>query len=175
MSEEIGNDLIVDFGDRMRLSESEAEDALSEEAARIETKKQVRFSEGTDVHCFQYPSKEEIFKRWISKKEKEILTLKMIRDVGSIRHVLSTIPMEELDKETLYGCVGLEALITTKVMNFLKAKKRLHARSIVEMQDHFEYEDLAAYAMKSSLESRERAHKLAAGYAEILSPIENGA
>ncbi len=167
MSKEIGNDLIVDFGNRCRLKELEAQ-------AMTETKKQVRFSEGADIHCFQYPAKEEISKRWISKKEKEFLTLTMIRDVGSIRHVLSTIPMEDLDKETLYGCVGLEALITTKVMNFLKAKKRLHARSIVEMQDqdHFGCEDLAAYAMKSSFESRERAHQLAAGYAEILPPID---
>ena len=94
----------------------------------------------------------------------------MTRDVGSIRHILSTIPIEEVDKETLYGCVGLEALITTRVMKFLKAKKRLHARSIVEMQDDFGCEDLAVYAMKSSLQSRERAHKLAAGYAEILPP-----
>lgn len=172
MPEEIGNDLIVDFGNRRRLSESDIEDALSEEAAMMKTKKQVRFSEGTDVLCFQYPSKEEICERWISKKEKEFFTLTMIRDVGSIRHVLSTIPMEELSKETLYWCVGLEALITTQVKKFLDAKKRWHRRSIVEMQDHFGCDDLAVYAIKSSLESRERAHKLAAGYAEILSPVD---
>jgi len=172
MSEEIGNSLIVDFGIRRRPSEVEAEDPVSEEAATIKTTKQVRFSEDTDLQCFQYPSREEVSERWISKKEKEIIARKMLRDIARIRHVLSTTPMEEVDKEILYACVGLEALITSQVMKFLKVKKRQHTRSIVEMQYHLGHEQLAAYAEKSSLESRERAHKLAAGYLEILSPFD---
>ena len=76
--------------------------------------------------------------------------------------------MEEVKKEALYDCVGLEALMSSKVARFLKEKKQCYARSIVEMQDCLSEEELTAYAASHSSQSRERAQKLAAGYSEIL-------
>ena len=163
-----GDDLIVGFGNRSRPSQ----DTGNENVATIKTSKQVRFSEDVAVHCFQYPSREEVARRWNSEQDKDVLTQEMIRDVRSIRHVLATTPMEELEKETLYGCVGLEALVSSRVMNFLKKRKREHSRSVVDMQAYLGGERLAAYAANRSFESRERAQKLAAGYSEILSPID---
>eukprot|EP00985_Skeletonema_marinoi_P003672 scaffold1601_cov140-Skeletonema_marinoi.AAC.9 len=167
-----GDDLIVDFGNRRRPSQ----DTGNANAATMKIEKQVRFSEDVAVHCFQYPSREEVARRWNSEQDKDVLTRDMIRDVRSIRHVLATTPMEELEKETLYGCVGLEGLISSRVINFLKKRKREHSRSIVDMQAYLGGERLAAYAANRSFESRERAQKLAAGYSEILPPIdEDGA
>eukprot|EP00984_Skeletonema_dohrnii_P007627 scaffold2782_cov78-Skeletonema_dohrnii-CCMP3373.AAC.8 len=165
-----GDDLIVDFGNRRRPSEDNTGNDAN--VATMKTEKQVRFSEDVAVHCFQYPSREEVARRWNSEQDKDVLTQEMIRDVRSIRHVLATTPMEELEKETLYGCVGLEALVSSRVMNFLKKRKREHSRSVVDMQAYLGGERLAAYAANRSFESRERAQKLAAGYSEILSPID---
>jgi hypothetical protein len=77
--------------------------------------------------------------------------------------------MEELEKETLYWCIGLEAHVSSKVTRFLKDEKRGHTRSIVMMQDCLSDEQLAVYAMTRSFQSRDRAQKLAAGYCVILS------
>jgi len=163
-----GDDLIVDFSDQRRTSDTVGDD---EETATTTTtmNKQVSFSEDIRIQCFQYPSREEVSKRWHNERDKYLFTQEMRRDVCSIRYLLSTTPMESLEKEVLYGCVGLEALVSGKVTRFVKDKRRGHSRSIVEMQHHLGEEQLSAYAIRRSSESRERAQKLAAGYSEILS------
>mmetsp|Transcript_1803 Transcript_1803/g.2847 ORF Transcript_1803/g.2847 Transcript_1803/m.2847 type:complete len:170 (+) Transcript_1803:88-597(+) len=161
-----GNELIVGFSDRKRTSDTVGDD---EETAATTMNKQVSFSEDVRIQCFQYPSREEVSKRWHNERNKYLFTQEMRRDVCSIRYLLSTTPMESLEKEVLYGCVGLEALVSGKVTRFVKDKRRGHARSIVEMQHYLGEEQLSAYAISRSSESRERAQQLAAGYSEILS------
>jgi len=114
-------------------------------------------------------------RRWYSKRDKSIFKQEMKRDIQSIRYQLSITPMEALEKEILYGCIGLEAHVSSKVARFLEEKKRGYARSIVEMQDCLSDEQLAAYAEARSSESSERAQKLAAGYSSILSESDAGA
>jgi hypothetical protein len=150
--------LIVDFGNRRRPSALEDTDS-----------KQVSFSEDITIHRFQYPSSEEVYKRWHSKRDKSLFTQEMKRDIRSIQYLLSISPMEEVEKETLYWCIGLEAHVSSKVTRFLKDEKRGHTRSIVVMQDCLSDDQLAAYATTRSFQLRERAQKLAAGYWEILS------
>ena len=166
-----GDDLIVGFGNRRRLLE---ETGNENEAAMEILEKHVRFSEEVAVVCFQYPSREEVSIRWHSKNDKYAYEQELVRDVHIIRHALSTTPMEEVEDEILYECVGLEALITKRVMKLVKEKRHWHSRSIVEMQAYLRGDQLAEYAENSSFESRERAQKLAAGYAKMLSPT-NGA
>ena len=164
-------DLIVDFPYRRRqtsVSVLGTGGEMEMAAAKTTRTTKVRFSDDTAIHRFQYPSREEISKRWHCKGDKLIFTQEMTRDVRHIRYLLSTTPMEAVDKEILYVCVGLEALLTSKVTRFLKEKKRVHTRSIVEMQHFLSDEQLAAYAMSHSSQSRERAQKLAYGYLEIL-------
>ena len=177
-----GNDLIVDFGHRhwRRTSESDTgtgggggggkvtATATKTMAMAMAMERQVSFSEDVKVNCFQYPSTVEVSKRWYSKRDKYFFERELARDVQNIRGLLSITPMEDHEKEVLYDCVGLEALVSSKVMRFLKEKKRRHARSIVEMQYRLSEEQLAAYAASHSSQSRERAQKLAAGYSEIL-------
>ena len=167
-----GGDLIVGFGNRRR----PIEEIGNENVAAMEMlEKQVRFSdEEVAVVCFQYPSSEEVSTRWYSKKDKYAFEQEMVREVQSIRRGLSTTPLEEVPGWILYACVGLEALITKRVMRFVKEKRHWHSRSIVEMQAYLREDQLAEYAENSSFESRERAQKLAAGYAKMLSPT-NGA
>ncbi len=158
-------DLIVDFPDQRLLSGT----GRDMKATTTTTKKlKVSFCEDTVTHYFQYPSSEEVSKRWHCKGDKYIFKQEMARDVRSIRCLLSTTPMEAVENEALYGCVGLEAHLSSKVTRFLKDKKRGHARSIVEMQHFLNEEQLAACAMSHSSQSRERAQKLASGYLEIL-------
>ena len=57
-----GSDLIVDFGDRRRLSETDGEVPAAT--------RQVSFIKDIVVHYFQYPSTDEVTKRWNSKKDK---------------------------------------------------------------------------------------------------------
>jgi hypothetical protein len=84
-----GNDLMVDFSYRRR--------PLSTDS------RQVSFSEDMTIHNFEYPSSEEVSKRWQSKSDKVLSTSEMLRDIRSIRRLLTTRPIEELEKETLYG------------------------------------------------------------------------
>ena len=176
-----GNDLIVGFGHRHRRQTAESDTgtcgggggkvtatATNTIAIAMTMERQVSFSEDVIVHCFQYPPTDEVSKRWNSKRDKYFFEQEMARDVQSIRDLLSITPMENHEKEVLYDCVGLEALMSSKVTRFLKEKKRRHARSIVEMQYSLSEEKLAAYAASHSSQSRERAQKLAAGYSEIL-------
>jgi hypothetical protein len=152
-----GNDLIVGFSDRRRPTASDNDS------------KQVSFSQGIAIVSFQYPSRKEASKRWYSKRDKCLFKQEMQRDIQSIRYQLSITPMEALEEEILYGCIGLEAYVSIKVTRFFKEKQREHARSIVEMQDCVCDEQLAAYAVARSSESIERAQQLAAGYSSILS------
>ncbi len=166
-------DLIVDFVDRRRLrsgisGQMEMEMAATAMSTTMKRQVKVRFSEDTDIHYFPYPSREEISKRWHCRRDKYLFTQEMARDVRRIRYLLSTTPMEAVDKEALYVCVGLEAHLSSKVTRFLTEKKRGYTRSIVEMQHYLGEEQLAAYAMSHSSQSRERAQKLASGYFEIL-------
>lgn len=158
-----GEELIVGFGNRRRSSEAEIIDV-----APMKMEKQIRFSDEVAVVCFPYPSMEEVSRRWHSKTDKTAREFEMARDVQSIRRVLSTTPLDELEEEILYACIGLEALVTKRVMKFVKEKRRWHSRAIVEMQAYLMGDELAEYAQNSSLESRERAQQLAAGYAKML-------
>jgi hypothetical protein len=160
-----GNKLIVEFSERRRSSSY----AGSEKTSPTTMIKQVRFSEDISILSFQYPSKEEVSKRWHSKRDKAFFAQELVRDIRSIRYLLSITPMEMLEKETLYGCIGLEALVSGKVTNFVKEQKREHSRSVVGMQYRLSDDQLAEYAENRSLQSRERAQKLAAGYSAILS------
>ena len=163
------NDLIVDFGHRhpRRISASGADTGTGGEVSATNTRR-VSFSEDVTLHCFQYPSKEEVSKRWHSKSVRNMFKQELARDVRSIRCLLSIAPMEDFEQEALYDCVGLEALMSSRVTRFVKDQKQEHSRSIVEMQDYLSEEQLAAYAESHSSQSRERAQKLAAGYLEIL-------
>ena len=168
-----GNDLIVDFGHchLKQTSETDGNDLIVDFGHRrspANADKQVSFSDDIIVHCFHYPSRDEVSKRWNSKTDKHFFDQEMARDVLRIRCLLSITPMENLEKEALYVCVGLESLVSSEVMRFLKKQKRDHARSIVEMQYCLSGEQLAAHAASQSLQSRERAQKLAAGYLKIL-------
>ena len=158
-----GEELIVGFGNRRRSSEAEIIDV-----APMKKEKMIRFSDEVAVVCFPYPSMEEVSKRWHSKTDKTAREFEMTRDVQSIRRVLSATPLDELEEEILYACIGLEALVTKRVMKFVKEKRRWHSRAIVEMQAYLMGDELAEYAENSSLESRERAQKLAAGYSKML-------
>ncbi len=166
-----GSDLIVDFGYRRSPSRTGGGGGVTATKTMVMAmtmERQVNFSEDVIVHCFLYPSRDEVSKRWHSKRDKYLFEQEMARDVRSIRCLLSITPMEVVKKEALYDCVGLEALMSSKVARFLKEKKQCYARSIVEMQYCLSEEQLAAYAESHSSQSRERAQKLAAGYSEIL-------
>ncbi|KAL7435872.1 hypothetical protein ACHAXM_004942 [Skeletonema potamos] len=160
-----GNELIVEFSERRRSSSY----AGNEKTSPTTITKQVRFSKDVSIIIFTYPSRDEVSQRWHSKRDKALFTQELVRDIRSIRMLLSITPMEELEKETLYGCIGLEALVSGKVTAFVKEKKREHSRKIVEMQYFLSDDQLAAYAESRSLQTRERAQKLAAGYLAILS------
>ena len=106
---------------------------------------------------------------WYSKNDKSIFRKELKDDIQSIRLLLSFTPMEAVEKEVLYECVGLEPHLTKQVTRFVKEKRRRHIHSIVEMQDYLSEENLSAYAIRHSSEMGERAQKLATGYLKILS------
>jgi hypothetical protein len=160
-----GNDLIVDFVDRR--SSYDADKQTSE--SKMKVKKQVSFSRYVTSYCFQYPDKEEVSKRWHSKKDKTRFMQAMDHDIQILRCRLTTTPVEELEKEILYDCIGLEAHVSSKVMRFLKTSRRENVRSVVKMQHCLNDKQLAEYSMSRSLSSRERAQNIAHGYSVILS------
>jgi hypothetical protein len=129
--------------------------------------KQVCFSE-IKTTLVKYPSREEISERWDSKKERDVFEYEIMRDVQEVQRLLSTTPLEAVETEDLYKFVGLENLLSKEMMHYVRDEKREHVRSIVKMQHMLSDEQLAACAMQSSSQSRERAQKLAAGYWAIL-------
>ena len=179
------DDLIVGFGEKRRLSSNNDYEVMEMEmesapplpettaaAAATATRtadKHVTFSEDIHTRSFQYPSKEELSQRWHSKEDKFLFKQELARDVRIIRHILSTVPMEALEKEILYWCLGLEALVSSQVTRHVREQREWHARSVEEMQYRLDADQLAVYAMKRSLQSRERAQNIAAGNWQILS------
>jgi hypothetical protein len=153
--------IIVDFVDRRPSNDA------AKQTAKM--KNQVCFSRRVTRYWFQYPDKQEVSKRWISKKDKTLFEQAMGHDVQSLRCLLTTTPMEEFENDILYDCIGLEALVSRQVMRFLKERKREHVRSVVKMQHCLNDKQLAEYSMSRSLSSRERAQQIAHGYLVILS------
>ena len=156
-----GNDLIVDFVHRRPSNDTVKQTS--------KMKKQVCFSPYVTRYCFQYPDKEEVSKRWLSKKDKTLVMQAMEHDVQILRYRLTKTPIEELEKEVLYDCIGLEALVSIEVMRFLKERKREHVRSVVKMQHCLNDKRFAEYSTSRSLSSKEGAQKIAHGYSVILS------
>jgi hypothetical protein len=161
------NDLIVNFVERDRLADSYS--SSNGEETRMDVKKQVRFGEDITTYHFQYPDEYEISRRWISTDEKSLFSQEVARDVRILRCLLSSTPMENVDEETLYECLGLECHLSNEVMQLIKERRKRHPRLIVQMQHKLDQDQLAAYSISRSLESRERAQKLASGYFTILS------
>ncbi len=89
----------------------------------------------------------ETLKRWHSESDKYVFKQELARDVRRLRFLLSVTQIGDLEKEALYDCAGLEALVSSRVTRFLKDQKRRHSRSIVEMQDCLSEEQLAAYGI----------------------------
>lgn len=118
-----GSDLIVDFYEQRQPSET-----CGKVPATM--KRQVRFFEDVVVHCFQYPSRDEVSTRWYSKKDKSIFRRELKADIQSIRLLLSYTPMEAMKKEVLYEYVGLEPHLTKQVTRLLKEKRQRHIRSM---------------------------------------------
>ncbi len=58
--------------------------------------------------------------------------------------------------------------VTSRVTRFVDEMRRGHARSIVEMHYYMSEEQLAAFAVSHSSQTRERAQRFAAGYSGIL-------
>lgn len=165
-----GNDLIVDFVERSTSQlADESYSSSNGEETRMDVQKQVRFGEDITTYYSQYPDENEISRRWISTEEKRLFTQEMSHDVRILRCLLSSTPMEFVDEETLYECIGLECLLSIEVMQLVKERRKRHPRSIVQMQHKLDQDQLAAYAISRSLESKERAQKLASGYFAILS------
>eukprot|EP00985_Skeletonema_marinoi_P020026 scaffold11708_cov75-Skeletonema_marinoi.AAC.1 len=69
-----GNELIVGFSDQRRASDTVGDD---EETAATTMNKQVSFSEDVRIQCFQYPSREEVSKRWHNERDKYLFTQEM--------------------------------------------------------------------------------------------------
>ncbi len=161
------NDLLVDFGHRHpRRTSNTTGDGGGEESAT--NTRRVSFSEDITVRYFQYPSRDEVSTRWHSQRDRNVFQQELARDVRSLRLLLSVTPMEDLEKEALYDCIGLEALVSSNVARVVREMRQGHARSIVEMQDYLSEEELAACAMSLSSQSRERAQRLADCYSEVL-------
>ncbi len=157
------NDLIVDFVPRRRPTMT----SCSTAETNSQEGKQVCFSE-TKTTLVKYPSRKERSRRWDSKKERDVFEYEMMCDVQEVQRLLSTTPLEAVEKEDLYKCIGLENLLSTRLVYYIKDKKREHVRSIVKKQHMLSDEQLSACAMQSSSQSRERAQQLAAGYWVIL-------
>ena len=130
-----GNDLIVAFPSSSSDSEG----------------KQVRFSEYIYVHSFPYsPSKRSLD----AGTPRGTNSYSNKNWQGSSRHsrLLSTTPMKTLEKEVLYRCLGLEALVSNQFTRFLKEMKEDYSSSKVELQYRLTDEQLTAYAMSHSLQ-----------------------
>jgi hypothetical protein len=162
------SDLIVDFVPRRRPTTTSCSTDEKNANRNRDGGEQVCFAQTNTTTIIKYPSREERSRRWDSKKERYMFEYEMIRDVKDVQHLLSTTPMDAVEKEDLYKFIGLENLLSRRLAHYLRDKKREHVRSIVKIQHMLSDEQLAACAMQGSSESRVRAQKLAAGYWVIL-------
>ena len=87
-----GSDLTVDFGYRRSPSSTGGGGEVTARNTMVMAmtmERQVNFSEDVIVHCFLYPSRDEVSKRWHSRRDKYFFEQEIARDVRSIRCLLS--------------------------------------------------------------------------------------
>jgi len=125
-------------------------------------KAKVRSVSFADVSEFLEPSKSEkdIASAWYSKEEKNNQVRTVLRNAAEVSRVLET--GLALKHEDLFETVGLENLISPRLMRMSKTEIQRHAQSIIFAQTRCDDPALLSRLSKgSSLPSRQRAYERA--------------
>mmetsp|Transcript_31115 Transcript_31115/g.53176 ORF Transcript_31115/g.53176 Transcript_31115/m.53176 type:complete len:180 (+) Transcript_31115:131-670(+) len=130
----------------------------------------VSFAETSNVVLIEYPSQEELRRRWYSMQERAFLKREVLRDACKMSRKLTTTPMEDISLEDLFQCIGLEGLLTPELMLAVRKGKRYHSRSILLAQhlqcqrNITDAEELSLISQQNSESTRTRSQEIAARY-----------
>ena len=137
--------------------------------------KSVHFASEIEGRYMRYPSLKEIESKWYSHEDYANFKQQMTRDIVLFSRAMAADIDNHTDKQViqerlLIGCVGLDHLISRNVTqrySELRASRKEHVRIVLDEQKLQRrrgvscLEDLASVSMGSSLNSRERSHRVA--------------
>ncbi len=166
--------LIVDFPEMGRQAVlSDIGNASTNCAPRREQRRNVRFSELSTLAFIEYPTKESNAKKWISTEDRKSSRQAQLSDVLKTRSLIESKPRESLSQEEILQCIGIESLLTNKVLKKTCEKRRMHRQAILAEQQRqqplhiHDAENLCQISEIHSQWSREKAHKIAVGYSRM--------
>ena len=159
--------LIVDFPEMARRN------TLTNCTPRREQRRNVRFSSMSILTFVEYPTKEINAKKWTSTEDRKSSRQAQLSDVLKTRSLIESKPRESLSQEEILQCIGIESLLTNKVLKYTCEKRRMHKQAVLAEQQRqqslhiHDDEDLCQISEIHSQWSRERAHKIALGYSRM--------
>lgn len=145
-------ELIVDFPE-----DSSRRNALS--------RKSVRFSPTSIEVRFDRPTNQVTAALWTSREEKKCYRTTLIREVEYTRCLLRRKDHEDITKDEIIMCVGIENLLSESILRFSIKMKERHIQSVLnaircDAGDEF----VRCVSEKGSEWSVDRAHSIAKGY-----------
>mmetsp|Transcript_32758 Transcript_32758/g.55733 ORF Transcript_32758/g.55733 Transcript_32758/m.55733 type:complete len:165 (-) Transcript_32758:672-1166(-) len=162
----IMDDLIVDFPSERKTVKGCVRGRKS--------KRSVRFAEMCLLAITEPKSPEELAATWCSKRERDAFRIQLMRDLSRMRRKVATTPMASIGDDDMYGLIGMEAILSQDVLVRTKQHKVDHVNTLLAEQarqrrsNAYDYEELSRVACESSEKARNRAHKVAKGYWDVL-------
>ncbi len=141
-------------------SRPEVNSTVSEKSNR--PRRAVHFSPFSQCLLFETSEGEDSSR--ITHKDKTRFRRELAREAQRLGRILATLSPDDVNQEDIYGCVGIENLISLDEARRAAEHKRDHARLILEAQGRCSKVKLGRILHGSSRPARERSQELAAGY-----------
>mmetsp|Transcript_18624 Transcript_18624/g.35542 ORF Transcript_18624/g.35542 Transcript_18624/m.35542 type:complete len:183 (-) Transcript_18624:17-565(-) len=165
------DELIVNFPDAGRRRTIDREiDALPSAPKKI----RVHFSETSTMATFEKSSDEENQRKWSSSTDRKRFRHDQIADVLRMRAVFESTPYDKIPHNELCRCVGIESLMSTKLLERTLEHRANHLNVILFEQKCqrdmgvCDPDRLASIAERHSRKVSLRAHKIANGYMNLM-------
>mmetsp|Transcript_4288 Transcript_4288/g.8846 ORF Transcript_4288/g.8846 Transcript_4288/m.8846 type:complete len:194 (+) Transcript_4288:106-687(+) len=133
----------------------------------------VHFSQMSTMAEFEIFTDEENKQKWTSSEDRKQFRRQQAADVLSMRRVFETTPYNEVPHEVLCHCIGIENLMSPKLIQRTLEHRANHTRIVLFEQrcqremGEVDPERLASISEKHSSKTKLRARKLAEGYMKM--------
>ena len=134
-------------------------------ATRTSTRRSVSFSPTSEMYMIPQDSNKSMF---YSEEDIDIFKRNSYRDALQMRRHFAS--GEEISREVLYDCMGLENFASQDVLRRIVTKRRAHVNAVLQEQQRGTNSSINSIAMVSMIYSRwarQRAEKIALSYVRL--------
>jgi hypothetical protein len=134
----------------------------------------VTFSEHSELYIVPAIEHQEGPAMWYSSQDKQGFRRSMVASIRQVSREIRDLPRTaKMTTDQLIDCLGIESFITASAASSMAGVRRAHMHAILTEQSRQRHsgtcdlERISRISQKGSFSSKERARKLAGGYAAL--------